>query len=226
MLPTKEITERTIRDWVVLFNQYKSTSGLSIAATRIWDDWNTADNPYFDVLPNPEALIFRLLTYIPDRADNYNNSIASAPNDHEFITWSDAPIYDTPANRLAGKNTWHCIHWQRWHQELDKKYGTYNANFLWQAAWNHEDNWCYAYVAINCPKTEICRYDCDFVRYLASKGMEVGNMFSNLVCDLSGIVLNITEAVEDTTKTVKTTVPLAIGGLTLMAGAKIYNFLK
>lgn len=224
MLPIREITQRTIHDWVSLFNQYRASTDLSTASLRIWDDWKSADNPYFDVLPNPEALIFRLLTHIPNRATD--NSIATAPPTHQLITWSDSPIYDTSANRLAGLNTWNCAQWQRWHQELDKKYGTYDANGIWTAAWLHEDNWCYAYIMIDCPKTEICRYDCDFVRYLASKDIEVGNMFSNLLCDLSGVVLNITQTAEDTTKTVKTVTPLIVVGLTLAAGNKIYQSLK
>ena len=217
------------KDWVLQFNQYRATNTTFMgAAQSIWNDWNTAGNIFFELLPNPEALIFSLLTYVPDRA--VSPVISATPAPLLPIKWNDAPIYDTFSNAYDGIYAWNCANWQSWHEALEEHYqSTTTANGIWKSAWMHEDNECIVLGTL-CPDTSYCRYDCDFVEYFASKNMTVGNLFSNIYCDLSSIVLNLVETIDNvsqgvnnTTKTVAAILPWAAGAGILYGASKIYK---
>lgn len=211
--------------WAKQFNLYRSNNTFIDAAQLIWDDWNTQGNVFFELLPTPEALLFSLLTYVPDRVD-----IPIINNSPTPIKWNDTPIYDTLTNAYYGVYRWNCADWQAWHEALELHFeSTTTANGIWKSAWLHEDNECIA-LGVLCPDTSYCRYDCDFVKYFASKGMTIGNIFSNTVCDLSSIVLNIVETVDNvtqgvnnTTKTVSNMLPWVAGAAVLYGGSKIYK---
>jgi hypothetical protein len=212
--------------WVQNFNQYRASNSFIDAAQLIWNDWNTQGNVFLELLPTPEALLFSLLTYVPERVDL---PIISAPPTP--IKWDDTPIYDTFSNYWDGVYTWNCADWQAWHVALETHFGsTSTANGLWKSAWLHDDNYCIVLGSFGCPKTSNCRYNCDFVKYFASKDMEIGNVFSNGYCDLTSIVLNIietvdnvTQGVNNTTKTVSNLLPWAAGAGILYGGVKIYK---
>lgn len=214
------------KDWAKQFNDYRSTLSFAQAAQKIWNDWNTPGNIFLEVLPSPEALIFSLATYIPSRSDLPNISQGPIP-----IKWNDTPVYDTATNVYNGVYTWNCADWKAWHQALETHFqSTIKANGIWESAWLHDDNYCWLLGAFVCPKTSNCRYDCDFVKYFASKDMNIGNLFSNVTCDLSNIILNIVETVDNvsqgvnnTTKTVSTLLPWAAGLGIAVGAAKIYK---
>lgn len=225
VIDTKDSPGR--KAWVQQFNQYRGLNGATFksAAQLIWNDWNTSDNVFFELLPNPEALLFSLLTYVPDRAAPPAVGASPMP-----IKWNDTPIYDSISNDWNNVHIWTCADWQTWHEELEIHYeSTRIANGIWKSAWLHEDNECIA-LGILCPDTSWCRYDCDFVKYFASKDMEVGNLFSNAVCDLSNVVLNLTETAETASETAKKTskfisnsLPWAAGLGIIYGGAKLYK---
>ena len=220
----KDFGSLSIKDWVLDFNAYRSTNNPGDAVQLIWNDWAVEENPFFNILPNAPALLFALLCFVPNKDDG--SAIGNVPTG---MAWDDPPLYDTNENALYNITPWNCADWKLWHMELEHHYGdTYKANAIWESAWQHEDNWC-SYV-ISCPITEWCRYDCPFVKYLASKDIEIGNLMSNVYCDLSGIVLNIvrsvgniTEGIEKTSKVVSKILPWAAMGLIAWGG---YKFLK
>lgn len=211
------------KTWVQQFNQYRANHPFIDAVRLIWDDWNTSDNIFFEVLPNPESLTFSLLTYIPDRAAAPVVSAAPVP-----IKWNDPPIYDTYSNAWNGIYTWNCADWRAWHVALETHFqSTKKANGIWESAWLHDDNYCILLGSYGCPQTSTCRGDCDFVKYFASKDMTIGNLFSNVVCDLSNVVLNLTETVvsasdgvKNTAKTISTLLPIVAVGYGV---SKIYK---
>lgn len=226
IIDSKDAPARKV--WVQNFNQYRSNNSFKDAAQLIWDDWNTQGNVFFELFPTPEALIFSLVTYVPQRVDLPLVSAAPTP-----IKWNDTPSYDTFYNLYHSIYVWNCADWQAWHEALEAYYqSTTTANGIWKSAWLHEDNYCFALGQFICPVTSNCRYDCDFVEYFASKGMEIGNLFSNTVCDLSNIILNLTESaqnvsqgVKDTTKTVSKLLPFAAVAVIGYGGTKLYKAL-
>lgn len=217
------------KNWAIKFNSYRAQNSFVQAVQLTWNDWNQASNPFLKMLPNPEALIFSLGTYIPNRADLPMISIAPVP-----IKWDDSPIYDTATNAWNNVYTWNCADWKSWHLALETHFGsTSTANGIWESAWMHDDNHCLFISQIFCPKTANCRYDCDFVKYLASKDIEIGNLFSNVTCDLSSVVKNVVETVNNvsqgvnnTTAVVSSAAPWVVGGLIAYGGSKIYKELK
>lgn len=209
--------KQTIKSWTKQFYDYWRATDIKQAARKIWDEWQDNSNIYFPLLPNPEALMFSLLAYTPPRGEG--TTVANTP---KVIQWDDAPIYDTISSNWYDLDIWNCADWQMYHQALEEHYKSTNkANLLWKSAWLHEDNYCFITGIAVCPNTSYCRYDCDFVEYLASKGMEVGQLVSNIYCDLSSVVLNVTEAAENATdgiNQISKYAPYVVGGTLLLAG--------
>lgn len=226
IIDSKDTPSRKV--WLERFNQYRAVNSFKDAAQLIWNDWNAEDNVFFKLLPNPESLVFSLLTFVPNRADLPNVSNNPTP-----IKWNDAPSYDTFYNLYNSIHAWNCADWQAWHEALEVHYqSTTTANGIWKSAWLHEDNYCFALGQFICPKTSNCRYDCDFVEYFASKDMNIGNLFSNVTCDLTNVILNLTESAEnisegvkETSETVSNLLPVAAFAIIGYGGIKLYKAL-
>lgn len=166
--------------WALLVQKY----GADEAKTRIWELWNRESNPLRSYIPSRDALFFEVTTWKPSTMAGIGQL---AP-----IEWNSTPVYDTFNNDWHGVDTWDCSHWKVWHQKLEAHYNsTLQANQIWEPAWNHEDNSCWVLGSFGCPKTSNCRYDCDFVKYLKSKELPIGNLVSNTSCDLTGVVSNL-----------------------------------
>lgn len=199
-VPPRASKDLLAKDWVLNFNTYRQTNSLAESVDLIWNEWDMADNPYFSLLPNVESFIFSLLVFVPSRDDL--SVISQVP---AAIAWDDAPIYDTMTNAYYSVTSWNCADWKAWHQALEVNFGdTYEANAIWESAWENDDNYCSFLGVMICPDTDWCRYDCSFVEYLASKDIDIGNLLSNTTCDLSAIVLNIVKTVKNVSEGVKT----------------------
>lgn len=191
----QEFADLRRKDWVVYFNSLRENNSFSDAARQVWTEFNVVGNPYLRLFKSPEALLFSILTYIPNRADEGGERIAAPGNS---ISWNSQPIYDTFANYWNNIDGWNCRDWENWHRALEVYYGdTYLANAVWESAWWHADNQCYLASVLLCPQTDDCRYDCTFVEYIASKDMPIGNIFSNTYCSVTNIALNIVRVVEN-----------------------------
>ena len=219
-----ELTRQS--DWVQKFNTYRANNTWQQAVDLIWKEFNVPGNLFGEILPTIDALIFNLITVTPGRA----KIAIELPR---FISWNDAPIYDTSNNWWNNITPWTCADWKQYHQALETHFkSTQKANALWESAWGHPDNECLFAYSFGCPDTSYCRYDCDFVEYFASKQIEIGNTLSNTTCDLSNVVLdivntagnivstaeNITEAAASTANTLGKIAPLAIGAGILYKG--------
>ena len=130
------------------------------------------------------------------------------------ITASSTPIYDTSFSNIGA---WGCEEWWAWHRALDAAFGTRQANRIWLAAWQDERNECWYLGQIICPDTQYCRYNCDFMRYLYSKDIDVSSLFSTVYCSFDGVIKNITEAATTTTEVVKKAVPFLLAGVGVLA---------
>lgn len=221
------------KEWADKYTLYlnQNSGDVDLAMALIWQDWTSS--PFFDLFPNVKALFFSLATYIPDRAENINkdDAISNAPR---VIEWNDAPLYEDLYCAWDCKDYWVCADWIAWHRALEQHFGdTYKANDIWMAAWQDPQNQCAILASVWCPDTDGCRYNCDFVKYFYSKGITIGNVLSNVYCDLSNVVLNIvqttsnvstavsniSEGVKDTSTLFKTAMPF-VGGFFLVAIGK------
>lgn len=220
----QEFADLKRKDWVAHFNSLRENNSFNDAARQVWYDFNVEGNPYLRIFKNPEALLFSILTYIPNRAEG--ERIGTPPG--TTIAWNSQPIYDTFSNYWNNIDGWTCRDWQNWHIALEAHYGdTYLANAVWESAWNHTDNQCYLASVLLCPQTAHCRYDCDFVEYIASKDMPIGNILSNTYCSVTNIALNIIRTVENVsdatviaTDTAKYIIPI---GMITLTGIGLYK---
>lgn len=225
------------QEWANKYGLYLSQNGgdVDLAMALIWQDW--VISPFFDLFPNIKALFFNLATFVPDRTEGITkgDSIGTTPN---VIKWDDAPLYEDLYCIWDCGGYWTCAEWRAWHRALELHFGnTYTANDVWLAAWQDPDNQCILLASLGCPDTDYCRYDCDFVKYFYSKGITIGNVLSNVVCDLSTVVMditettsnvsstvaNISEGVEETSTMFKSALPILGGVAVIAVGAKIWN---
>ena len=202
-------------DWRAIL-QMKLDAGreLSSATQELFELWNNNNNQYKNYFQSPIALLLGIIVL-----DTNTARIGLSP----VISWNSTPVYDTFSNYWNGVVGWSCAEWRIWHQKMEAYYeDTYDANEVWETAWNHPDNNCMVLGQVGCPDTAYCRYDCDFVRYIKSKGISLGNVFSNTTCTLSDVVLDIVESVEDVGEGIRTTAKIATFAIPIAAGVLAY----
>ncbi|WP_299368320.1 hypothetical protein [Winogradskyella sp.] len=211
------------KDWVKRFYQYRSQNDFVTSAQMIWTDWTAGDNPFFELLPNVDALIFSLATYVPDRNLNFPN--LGNTNYSQNMRWNSTPVYDTTYNWWNSIPPWTCADWKEWHRQLEMHFeDTYKANAIWEAAYESDDNKCLTiWLVSSCPSGLHCRSDCDFVEYFASKDIQIGNFFTNTTCDITNIATNIVETVEQTSENAKSIVPLTATVLLVAGSYRLVN---
>jgi hypothetical protein len=69
--------------------------------------------------------------------------------------------------------SWGCSEWMRWHQELEKVYGSRIANDFWMKHWREQGVWDKDY--------NWCKYSASFDAYFKSKGIELGHLLSDII---------------------------------------------
>jgi hypothetical protein len=210
------------KDWYAYIN-FLSASGMDkVAAIDFaWNQFNIPTNPILEYIPNKLAFIVRVGQ--GERIEPmYKVEVAGISG--FVINWDSQPIYDTFDNSWSGVEAWSCQDWITWHTKLEQHYNnTQLANQAWLSAWQASDNQCWFLGQIGCPDTSYCRYDCEnFVEYLASKGIDIGNLISNVSCDLSNVVLNLTSGTVQLSKGLN----LAMTLLPFAAAYVGYRYLK
>lgn len=186
--------------YAAYLQEMESNGGdILLAIKTVYDFWNQPDNPMRLNIESADAMLFRIAQ--ASQTINQTAGIGSAQ-----VEWNSTPVYDTFDNWWNGvPDIWTCADWKVWHQKLEQHFNnTYQANQVWEQAWSAPDNQCWVLGAFGCPDTSYCRYECDFVEYLASKEVNIGNLFSNTVCDLSQVVSNITGSVVNVSSGLKT----------------------
>lgn len=120
--------------------------------------------------------------------------------------------YDTDPKTISG-----CNNWKLWHISLVDQYGRAKANLLFEEAWENQSFWGSDY--------NFCKYDCDWVNYFKSQGLDVGHLLSNITCkttDVAEDVLDtageLTQGGISTAKVLKNTVPILLVGVLAFAG--------
>jgi len=216
------------RLWAIAWHDMLARFGAEQALNELWQAWNIPENAFLSIAPNKEALLILVTQYIPDRAldlfDDKANIGQVSP-----VRWDDLPKYeDLYCIFNCSNDYWTCSDWRAWHRALDNHFqSTSKANDIWLAAWQAPENQCLFLSIMVCPDSDFCRVDCDFVSYFYSKGITIGNLASNIFCDLSQVVLDITETASNVTGTLgnvsagaeqvsgifKTIAPLAVLGV-------------
>jgi hypothetical protein len=205
--------------WALMVQEYGPVEALQ----RLYMLWSAQENPLAANIPTREALLFQVSTYRPPTMAGIGQL--------DPIEWNSTPIYDTFTNYWNGVDTWGCTHWKIWHQKLEAYYGdTMQANQIWEPAWNDPDNECWALGSFGCPQTANCRYDCDFVKYLKSKNLPIGNLISNTTCDISNVISaittsasNIATGAQQSSAVLSALLPI---GVAVLGGLWIYNKAK
>ncbi|MGH1338299.1 MAG: hypothetical protein ACRBFS_19400 [Aureispira sp.] len=191
--------------WVGKFNTYNAAATNKDqrlrAIAKLWEDWLSEEHKFKDAVNNAFSLFFYVTNYVPDR--NIPEAATLGQPGTRIIHWNDSPIYDTVSNYWAGLIDWTCIDWVNYHKALKAHYNDQDkANMIWETNWHDPDNACGLVI---CPDTAYCRYNCGFVKYFASQGIDIGNVLSNAKCDLSNVVTNVTSTVSNVTGAIKTT---------------------
>lgn len=200
-------------EWrIVLDTKLAQGKSLAIATQEVWELWDNPGNEKRLLFNSPVALLMGMIV------KPIIKGISAAP----VIYWYSDPLYDTASNAWYGNYVpWTCADWKAWHIKLEEHYkNTAQANIVWEQAWAAPDNQCWFLGQVGCPDTSYCRYDCAFVAYLKSKGIDVGNIVSHTTCNLSAVVIDIVEAasnvstgLNNTSKAMKWGIPLAAGVL-------------
>ncbi len=188
------------------------------AAQQIWAGaWRHESNPYKNLFVGALPFMLDLITESPQPP-----RVAQSFN----ISWDSTPVYDTLNNWYNGVTPWACTDWITWHKRLESRYqNTYLANDLWLSAWQNPDNQCYVLGLIGCPDNSYCRYKCEeFVKYLYSKDITVGNLISNSYCSLETVIKNVLGAAEDISKGLSNTAKIAQYALPVALGYLGYEY--
>lgn len=212
-LPNYETWTRP--EWSSFLKAKAETTDLETASPIIWTAWTDTRNPFVDLFPSQNALMFDL---IMDQVKNKPAVIG------EVLSADSVPVYGTAWNAWSGIHYWTCDEWQLWYDLNAQKYGTQQAQIKFVDAWSHDDNqsvltWDAAGWS--------CGYDCDFTNYMRTKGLDVANWGTQNTCTLVEIPSNlidagaaVSEGVKDTANTVSFLMPVTVIALT---GIFIYS---
>ncbi|MEM9859405.1 MAG: hypothetical protein AAF843_18770 [Bacteroidota bacterium] len=122
--------------------------------------------------------------------------------------------------------TWNCTDWMLWHKAMVPVIGKQAANDKFIQAFEGQGSFDYHF--------NFCKYDCDWVNYFRSQGLDMGHLLSNLVCtatdvteDVTGAAGDLSKGVLNTAGVVKNLVPIALVGLVAGLGYIGYkNYIK
>lgn len=176
--------------WAAYLLVTTDVTDLETASQDLWTKWDDPRNPFVEMFPSLNSFIFNLVTYV------------TASRVGEIITADSVPIYGTASNAWNSIHYWTCDEWRQWYDLNAQKNGTAQARAKFVDAWNHDDNqsiltWDAAGWS--------CGYDCDFVNYMRSKGLDVANFGTENTCTLISIPSNLIDAGAATSQGVKNT---------------------
>ena len=135
-------------------------------------------------------------------------------------TWNTAPDYD----EWGYDDSWECSDWIQWHRLLKAKFGKEKAKYIWD----------YAYAqGTQGAKHLSCRtFDTSFREYARKEGLDTyasAGIFAP-VLDVTGSGIELVGGVADFVGSVGTNLKwigwVAVGGIVLYAGFKIYKVSK
>lgn len=195
-------------EWTAFFLAHYNEQGIEQASQTLWNYWNDARNDYSNLFPTLDSFIFNLSS----NAVSSNNTIG------EIITANSVPVYGTIANRWNNIHYWTCNEWIQWYTLNLQAFGTAASIARFIDAWNHDDNnSILSWEAMGI----LCGYDCDFINYFRSKGLDVANWGAENTCTFVSIPSNLIDAtaavsqgVKNTANTVSFLAPIVIISLT------------
>lgn len=137
------------------------------------------------------------------------------------ITADSIPVLD----EWGWDDYWGIAEWQLWHSLMVKKYGKDSAKIKFEYYWNKQDAFSSPY--------NWAKYNPQFVAYLKSNGIDIGNFISTpvigageVIKDVTGAVTNTTKGVLNTTNILKWVIPITFFAILIFAGFVIYKKYK
>lgn len=94
-----------------------------------------------------------------------------------------------------------CADWLAYHKSLAAQFGKAKANEIWLFWWNKQSNWS--------SNKNWCKYDTEFSNYLKNQGIDVGNIFSDVINTGVNIVDGAASGLSLTAKLLKIAIPAA-----------------
>ena len=199
-------------EWAAYFLALYDANGIGPATQTVWSEWQNSNNEAEYMFPTSDSFAFNLITY------------TMASNIGIIITADSIPVYGTMSNWWNSIHYWNCTEWRQWFDLNLQKFGTDQARARFIDAWSHNDN--------NSPlgfesMGIMCGYDCDFINYMRTKGLDVANFGAENTCTLVSIPTNlidagaaVSEGVKNTANTVSFLAPLAV---TALVGIFVYS---
>jgi hypothetical protein len=219
------------KEWLGFVQNLKSQGASSSDAIKIaFSMWTNPKNEKYFLFPTLSAFLIGIAQMEKNNLSRmFSADVEGINGVGNLITWNSIPLYDTWSNSwYGGYVPWTCADWKFWHQKLEQHYNsTQKANQLWEQAWGHSDNQCWAFGSVGCPDTSYCRTDCDWIEYFASKGVSnLQSLMLGTYCDVSNVALNITgtlsnisDGIANTSKAAKWAMPVLVGA----AGYYLYK---
>ena len=207
------------KDWQQLYAEYKQNNSIADAINLAWQDWSHPENEFFKYYPTIELFLLML-----------EKNVDSINNVFQDIQWNSIPVYGTWNNYWwYYDDIWQCEEWQRWWIALLGYYGREEATNRWVYAYQR-----YYYetyfddVANKIPSG--CSWNCDFINYFRTQGIDVAMLGAETTCNLIDIVSNTVNVVENVTSGVAKTSSVWSDLLPIVSvvggGLLIYNQIK
>jgi hypothetical protein len=125
------------------------------------------------------------------------------------ITADSTPALDT----WGWADYWSCQEWMQWHRLNVQAYGRDVANSKFISAWSAQDAFASPY--------NWCKYDSGFTNYFKQQGIDLGNIFSQVINAAGNVVdaaSNVTQTASNATDVLKWALPLAVIAALIIAG--------
>jgi len=210
-----------LKQWANLYKEKSIENGFENANNFIWNKWNTKENKYKENFLFPELLILKLATY-RDRTTISSNGAFT-------ITADSIPIYATWTNYIYGVYFWDLVQWKFWFIELEIKFGLIEAQKRFHNAWSYSDN--YSWGVNQDGMGYVGGYDCDFINFFRTQGLDVALFGAENLCTLVGTGTNLIQATENVSEVVEG----VTGGASILAsytpfiligGAGLYAYVQ
>jgi hypothetical protein len=125
------------------------------------------------------------------------------PNSKFAQTYNDLP---------QDMDDWGCSNWKDYYNRNKAAGGKAYAVSLINSETERVGSWA---------DVHMCKYDCDFVRYFRSEGIDTGNIVSKLFCSVD----NVVSAAQNTTDSVNTVSKIVSNPLVIIAGLTLTGFI-
>lgn len=114
------------------------------------------------------------------------------------IKTASSPSLETFSDLPADLDDWSCSNWQLYITRNEAIYGIAKAREYFYVDFDRLHQFASAWD---------CKYDCDFIRFLNSKGIDYSSILSNVYCTAE----NLTGVAEKWTRTSKIWIPILLG---------------